>query len=419
VGEKIMDRFFDRLMESKWFVRILALLVALLLYTTAYIDEKVERPASANHDSSAVIEDVPVQLFYDEENYVVTSSPQTVTVLIEGPSSIVRTTENLRNFNVYLDLYDADIGTQEVEFQIEDISDKLTVQIEPTKATVNMQEKVTKEFPVEVQFNTSLLEEGYTAGEPMVEPDTVTVTGGKDVVDRISYILAIIEHEGGIKKDLTQRATLTVLDQNLDKLNVDVEPEQVKVKVPVQSPEKTVSINLEQKGSPPPNVKIESIQSQTKEVVIYGKQSTLEKITNLTVPIDVSEITESQEVTVPIPLQDDIFAIKPETITVQIEVEKMNSRTFENIPIGYIGLNDNYALSFLDPENGQVDLTVMGQEKALQNLKKDDFDVTINVEGLDIGEHDLDINVTGPENVSWELKQNKVKVAINEISTEE
>ena len=36
-----------------------------------------------------------------------------------------------------------------------------------------MQEKVTKEFPVEVQFNTSLLEEGYTAEEPMVEPDTV------------------------------------------------------------------------------------------------------------------------------------------------------------------------------------------------------------------------------------------------------
>ncbi len=71
-----------------------------------------------NHHSSAVIEDVPVQLFYDEENYVVTSSPQTVTVLIEGPSSIVRTTENLRNFNVYLDLYDADIGTQEVEFQL-------------------------------------------------------------------------------------------------------------------------------------------------------------------------------------------------------------------------------------------------------------------------------------------------------------
>ena len=130
-----------------------------------------------------MIEDVPVQLFYDEENYVVTSSPQTVTVLIEGPSSIVRTAENLRNFNVYLDLYDADIGTQEVEFQIEDISDKLTVQIEPTKATVNMQEKVTKEFPVEVQFNTSLLEEGYTGWGTMVEPDAVNSSGGKDVVD--------------------------------------------------------------------------------------------------------------------------------------------------------------------------------------------------------------------------------------------
>ena len=72
----------------------------------------------------------------------------------------------------------------------------------------------------------------------------------------------------------------------------------------------------------------------------------------MTVSIDVASITESQEVTVPIPLQDDIYCNKPETITAQdSEVEKMNSLiTFENIAVGYIGLIDNYALSFLDPE---------------------------------------------------------------------
>lgn len=412
-----MDKFFDKLMESKWFVRVLALLVALLLYTTAYIDEKGDRPAAANNDSTAVIEDVPVQLYYDEENYVVTSSPQTVTVLIEGPSSIVRSTENLRNFTVFLDLYDADIGTQEVEFQIEDISDKLTVQIEPSKATVNMQEKVTQEFSVEVQFNTSLLEEGYTAGEPVVEPKTVTVTGGKDVVDRISYVLAIIEHEGGINRDLTQKATLTVLDQNLDKLNVVVEPKEVKVTIPVNSPEKKVSLNFEQIGTPPENIIIERIQSETNEVVIYGKKSVLEEITSLTVPVDVSEITESQEIEVPIPLQDDVFASVPETITVKIDVEKVDVRTFENIPIGYIGLDEEkYTLTFLEPGNGQVDLTVTGREGILRSVSKSDFDLSINVADLDVGEHELEINVDGPDNVSWKLDRNSVIVAIDEIT---
>ena len=41
----------------------------------------------------------------------------------------------------------------------------------------------------------------------------------------------------------------------------------------------------------------------------------------------------------------------------------MNSHTFENIPIGYIGLNDKLCTVFNDPENGQVDLTIMGRKK--------------------------------------------------------
>lgn len=34
-----MDKFLNKLMESKWFVRGLALVLALLLYITAYIDQ--------------------------------------------------------------------------------------------------------------------------------------------------------------------------------------------------------------------------------------------------------------------------------------------------------------------------------------------------------------------------------------------
>ena len=153
----------------------------------------------------------PVEVYYDEENFVVTGFPQTVTVYIEGISSLVQSTKNLRNFTVYLDLTDAKIGTQRVEFQIRDISDKLFVRIEPEAVNVNVQEKITREFTVEAQFNYALLEEGYTAGDPIIEPSTVLITGGRDVIEQISYVKAIVEHKEVVNGRFSLEATVSVL----------------------------------------------------------------------------------------------------------------------------------------------------------------------------------------------------------------
>ena len=323
---KKVDNFLDNLMESKWFVRCLALILAMLLYTTAYLDQQGNLPGAAtSNNHSELIENVPVLLYYDEENFVVAGAPQTVNVYVEGPNSIVQSTRNLRDFTVYLDLTEAKIGSQRVEFQISDLSDKLTARIEPNAANVNVQEKVTKEFNVEAQFNTSLLEDGYTADEPIVEPKTVKVTGGKDVVEKISYVKAIIERNAAINKTFTQNAPLSVLDQNLDKLNVNVEPKKIEVTVPVKSPQKSVSVLIKQKGTPNEDTFIKSIIPEFREITLYGKKSVLDKMTSIEIPVDVSNVKENQEVTIPIPLSEGVYAANPEEITVQIVVEKEES----------------------------------------------------------------------------------------------
>jgi YbbR domain-containing protein len=411
---KKVDNFLDNLMESKWFVRCLALILAMLLYTTAYLDQQGSLPGvTTSNDHSELIEDVPVLLYYDEENFVVTGAPQTVNLYVEGPNSIVQSTRNLRDFTVYLDLTEAKIGSQRVEFQIRDISDKLTVKIEPDAANVNVQEKVTKEFNVEAQFNTSLLEDGYTADEPIVEPKRVKVTGGKDVMDRISYVKAIVERKGVINETFTEDAPLSVLDQNLDKLNVSVEPKEIEVTVPVKSPQKSVSVLIKQKGTPKEDTFIKSIIPDVREITLYGKKSIIDKLTSIEIPVDVSNVEENQEVTIPIPLSEGIYATNPKEITVQIVVEKEESSTIKDIPIGFFGLNDNEkVIIFNNPENEQVDLTITGPTETLQKIGSDDFELSINVEGLPVGEHELDIEVSGPDGVEWQLEQTKVQVTI-------
>lgn len=430
--EKIMDKFFDNLMESRWFVRVLALLLALLLYTTAYIDEQGKFPSASSNTHSDIIEDVPVLLYYDEENFVVTGAPQTVNVYIEGPNSIVQSTKTTRDFTVYLDLTDVPIGNQRVEFQIRDISDKLTVRIEPKSATVNVQEKVTKEFGVEVQFNKALLEEGYVAGDPVVKPKTVKITGGKDVIERIRYVTAIVEQAQGVNQTFTVNAPITVLDENLDKLDVLIEPDKVEVTIPVDSPQKTVPISVKQEGTPKDkSVVINNIVPLVNEVILYGKQSELDKIKQLEIPVDVSGVSGSQEASVSVPLSDGIYAATPEKITVRISAEKKEestseeeddteeevTRTIRNVPIEYNGLNNElYVLDFLDPNQGQVDITVKGPPGIIDTVSGSDFKLSINVNNLTEGtEQQVNIEATGPENVDWELKKRVATVKISEI----
>ncbi|WAA12449.1 YbbR-like domain-containing protein [Fervidibacillus halotolerans] len=409
-----MDKFFEKLMESKWFVRLLALTLALLLYATAYIDNQSASPTFSNNTHSETIEDVPVELYYDEENFVVTGAPATVDVHISGNYSIVQSTKNLRDFIIYLDLTEAKIGSQRVKFEIRDISDKLQVRIEPSSVIVNVQEKVTKEFSVDVEFNKGLLEEGYTTEDPIVEPSTVKVTGGKDVIEQISYVKAIIESNETIDETFKNSARVTVLDKNLNKLDVSVEPDRVEVTIPVVSPKKTVPVVIKQEGSPKEGIYIKSIEPVLKEIVIFGKKSVIEAIDQVEIPVDISEVEENTELSVPVELDEEVQGATPETIVVKIQVDKDDTREFKGIPIRVEGLDEKYEIDFISPSNGQVTLTVTGPSEKIMSLTEEDLDIFIDVDGLDEGEHEVKLAVNVPDETKWELNVDTAKIQISE-----
>ncbi|WP_062353318.1 YbbR-like domain-containing protein [Bacillus kwashiorkori] len=408
-----MDKkIFDSFMESKWFVRILALILALLLYGVAYIEENGTTTPGRSSNNSTTVEDVKVEVYYDDENFVVTGVPQTVDVYIEGSSSLVQSAKNLRDFIVYVDLYDAKIGVQKVSLQIKDLSNKLTAKITPATITVNVQEKVTTELPVEAEFNRSALEDGYTSQQAIIEPKTVKITGAKDVISEISYVKAIIEVDGSIDKTFTQKANVSVLDRHLNKLDVVVEPESVEVTVPVDSPKKTVPIIIKQEGTPKEGIIIRSIEPVIREIIIFGKQKIIDEITSIEIPVDVSKYEKNEEITVPIKLPEGVTGATPESITVNITVEKEVEKEIKNIPITYNGLNDDYTVDFLSPEDGRASIVVRGPADEVNKLKANDFTIVLNLENYSVGEHEVNTNITGPEHIEWSSNINKVKILI-------
>jgi YbbR domain-containing protein len=404
----------DKLMDNPWFIKIVALVLAILLFGSVPKNDP-DKPGNVNVPSDEkveTIEAVPVKSYYDTDTLVVAGVPETVTITLQGPKNLVQQAKALRNFEVFVDLTKAEMGKQRVPITIRDISDRLTVTIEPGYANVSIQEKVTKEFKVEAEYSRNIVEDGYIAEKPTVNPNTVQVTGAKDMVDRITYVKATVNSNGKISDSITREATVLVLDKDMNKLDVQVEPDTVEVTIPVKSSSKKVPIDIVRKGSAPNGVTIDSITADIKEAEIIANPDVLSEVEKVRVEVDLSKITDDTELTLPVIISNGVVSVSPETVKVTVSVTKESEKTVSNIPIEIEGMDEGYEIDFLNPANGQTDLTVSGPSDIVSPLAAGNFKILIDVSGLGEGEHEVDMKVTAPDNITWKLAKEKANITV-------
>jgi len=400
-------------MDNPWFIKIMAILLAVLLYSVVpNSSSKTNEINVPGENTTEILVDIPVKAYYDTENLVVSGIPDSVDVTIEGPMPHVQSAKALKNFEVFVDITNAEIGNQKVTFEVSGLSDKLKATIKPSSITVAVQEKVTTEFTVEAEFNNDLIKEGYSAGQPTVKPNKVKITGAKDVVDRITYVKAALEGGDILDSTVTKEAQVQVLDKELSKLNVVVEPEIVEVTIPIKSNTKTVPINILEKGTPQEGITIESMDLDIKEAAISGDEDVLKDTENVRVEVDVSKISESTTLTLPVIISTGITKVTPETVKVTVVVKSDIEKTVSGVPIKIRNLPEQYEAVINDPENRVVNLLVFGSGTAVTELGPNNFDIFIDLNGLTEGEHNVNIQVNGPPNVNWEPDKSSAKITI-------
>ncbi|MDQ6595493.1 YbbR-like domain-containing protein [Bacillus salipaludis] len=402
----------DKLMDNRWFIKILALVLAVLLYSSVPHTTNSTKFTGVNvpgEQTTETLNDVPVKVYYDTENLVVSGIPNKVKLTLKGPVTHIQNAKALRNFEVYVDLTKAKIGHQTVKLKIKDLSDKLKATIKPSRVNVSVQEKITQEYKVDTEFNQGLLQEGFAAGQPVVEPNKVKITGAKNLIDRISYVKATLNVKDQINKTISQEANIQVLDRDLNKLDVEVDPSTVRVTIPVKDISKKVPIDIKQIGTPPSGVTIDSITLDTKDAVIIGSEHAL-KNAHVRVEVDVSKIDDNKTMDLPVIISNGITKVSPEMVTATIVVKKQEEKTISGIPLTILGLSDQYSAEINNPDN--VDITVNGPSSMVNKLKSKDFNVFIDVSNLKEGDHNVKIQVEGPSEVDWELDQSRANVTI-------
>ncbi|MBC1677766.1 YbbR-like domain-containing protein [Listeria welshimeri] len=438
----------DRILNNKWSIRIIALLLAAILFTSVNANNNNATTFSTTSSSDTeVIENVPVKVYYDKTNLYISGVPETVTVTLSGPRSIVQSAKAQQDFTVYADLKNASIGTQEVKLKVKDASDRLKVKINPSTVNVNVQEKVTKKFSVDVELSKSVVADGYQAGTPIIDPKKVSITGAKDTIEQIAYVKATLENDGKHKSEFTDKATVSVFDSNLNKLDVDVSPQEVEVTVPVEKVGKSVPIKIKQEGTPESDIEISSMTPDKVEVVVVGDDTVLDKIKEIEIPIDVTKIKADtvKEVTVPVPT--GAKSVQPTTIEVKIKTVKKSeatnktttskeenttspdenttddseekdtkiSKSFPNMQVYMSGLKNTFDSQMVTPANGKVSVTITGEKKIVDDIAVKDLSVIANLSKSKAGDYSVPLELTGlPDNVAYVINPTKADFIITE-----
>ncbi|MGX9136407.1 CdaR family protein [Rummeliibacillus sp. JY-2-4R] len=426
----------DKLIDSPWFLRITALALTLLIFFTVKSETTSENNTTTTSDRQAeVIHDVPVEVQYDNENLIVSGVPKTVDVSIRGPLAVVIRTKSFKDYHVYLDLSKATIGQHKVKLKYKGFSDKLNVQILPATADITVEEKVTRTFKVDPDFNESQLSPNYFIKAIAATPNVVTVTGAKDVVDSIAYVKAMLSGESGITESFTNDAPVKVLDRDMNKLDVLISPATVPVKVDIGEYNKEVPISLNAQGSPKDNMKVKSLKAETSHVTLFGPKSELDKIRSLPVDVDVSNLDKSDDVTVNLSKPKGVTRLSTNQFKVHVTLEESTiptnkqedkeiqknketsnttSTTIENVKVSIRNLDtDHYSI---DDSDQYVSVKVTGDEQKIANMNASDLQLYVDASDVVEGANTLEVQGDGPSGITWEATPSSIKLNINQLS---
>src|SRR5699024_6726783 len=412
-----------------------------------------------------------VEIRIDSEKYVVSGVPEYVSVTLEGKASILTPTARQKNFNLYVDLEKLGEGEHTVDIEHENVPNELSIYIEPKSVDITIEERATKEFPVSTDLiNTDQLPEGFELGDPKVEPGTVVITSSQSVIDQVAVVKVFVDVAGVTEPINKREVPVNVYDSQGNELRVNVEPENVVVSVDVQKSSKKVPVKVPTTGNLPKGYSLTSLDANLDEVEVYATSDLLEEVSEIrTEEIDLSGMTKSSKQKVNLELPEGVAVPEVEHVEVNIEIageeepketkkekdeqkgkkneddsdkrekaekttdtetsdpddedystselteneeERTQKKTIDNIPIHVENDEGEQNISFVRPSQPVMSLTVTGDEKDINGLNVDDFKLSIDVEGLDKGEHRLPVFIEHPEEVTVDGEVNEVVIEI-------
>ena len=300
------------------------------------------------------------------------------------------------------------------------------IRVTPQNLSVNLDEKETQEFVVNVSRGDTKPGKDYEVGSLTANPEKVRITGPKTLVNKIDKVNATIELDGNTQ-DFTQDVNLTIIDKNQEALT-DSEMNSLRIenhaKVTVTAKlwkiRQGVQISAGYVGTPADGYQVGAVRTVPDTISVAGSTEGLESLADnnnvITIPEDSIDISgESDDVEKKISLTNllpdnvKLTSDSSEDVWVTVSILPVGSREFD-IPTKNIEVknkSDDLQVTF---ETAQIEVRIKSDTKDLDDLNNErDIKASIDLDGKKEGNYEVPVTIVLPdgyetvENVTTEV----------------
>ncbi|MCI5698167.1 MAG: CdaR family protein [Clostridiales bacterium] len=389
--------------RSKKLNLLISFLIAIVLW--AYVIGEVNPTITKSFADVKI--NLENQLSLEERGLAIESmSNDTLSLTVKGERSRV---QNVSKEDIYadVDLTAARSGRNELDINVK-TPEKVNVESRSvSKVGLTIGELVAEERPVKVAYVGATKDdtEPFTV---KLEPEDVTIRGAYSNVQKVTQVLAKISVDEIKDKETTLEAELIPVDKNGSKVSwIRLSSSQVQVKA-VMTKTKKVELEIPIQGENAADVKFDL----PKTVIIKGNADVVKNISKIqTEPVDMSLYQQNMSFEVKPILPDGIQLAEGNDLTVKVTSRSSENKniTFEEKDIDVLGLEDNQKAKITDT----VVISAEGSKDTLDDVKKEDFTVAIDVSGLLPGTHKVDVVVTNKKGFKkYTIKPTSVSVDI-------
>ncbi len=239
---------FSKIFEDNRVLFVFSLLMAIMAWSYVVIFE--------NNEHTTTIHDVPIDMQYKQSAYqslgldVIDTNITTVNVSVTGSRSV---TGNLKAEDIIVypnitgitgaDVYEfkltAEPSSSVKEFTINSISND--------SVSVRLDKVISKEFPVEVDISTIVVEDEYMADRPFPNPSSITITGPEYKVNQINRVVAATLTTETLTQSAVLPCEIRVFDDKNNEMNtqyLNFSRDEIDITIPIMK-ELIVPIKLE------------------------------------------------------------------------------------------------------------------------------------------------------------------------------
>ena len=364
IGEKLKlsDKPLEKALSKKSSMIILSLVLAVIVFVI--IDRQNTTLLEKNAE---VLYDIPLSATYNDEEYVVEGLPETVDITLIGTKANLYLAKQLPTQDVNVDLSDLKPGVHKVNLKYKQSITSVEYKLDPSEVTVVVSSKKSETRSVESDIvNLNKLDSKLAINNTKLDTDEVIIKGTEDSLAKVSTIKALINVSNMVDPkagtNTLKDIPLIAYDENGAKVDVEMVPSKVTATIEIESPSKTVPLEIEPTGNVIFGKAIKNITSSVQKVTIYGSSKVLDNTNSIKVKIDVNNLKSNKDYTVTIKKPAGIREISEKVVTAKVELDDEVTTELSGVKLGVVNLGSNYTAQATSENATEVTVILKGVE---------------------------------------------------------